>query len=569
MPVHDFMRFMRDVAEALAAAHRSGVIHRDLKPTNIFLHTDRDGRIVPKILDFGVSKILEEENNTAADRRGHRARLAALHEPRAGHGRRGHRRTHGRLRVRFDPVRGALRAARVRRAELQRAHRDHRDDAAQEDRRRRPGPSGAAARAHPPLPGDEQDEPARVVRSHRRAARFDDAGSREVRISAWRSRTVPRPLRRRISRRTSGRRATDRLPPRSTRPRFIRAAVSVPTSDSGMAAPSLGMAGPSRRTVAITAGMLGVAAVVLALVAAFSRSDDEPHAAAATRATVLSAAFRRGGGPEDRGASGGHGHRRPRCRSSPWTRSPSRRATPPPRATASGDWRSSRAPATARSRSTGVARGTTPLAGLELPAGPHRIDCSPPAGKPKTANVTISRGRLGPTTSSRSTNDGVDPRAGPHMTAELERAIADACLGERSGDVIEHDLRGFLASRGVAVEDVDAILAAPHAPRGVPEPGPKRPRGGRRPHASPDARTTERGVRRALRRRCGPLPRRGRAAHALPARRARTSSSPGRRPDGRPIPECRPTCATWRPTSSRASRWLRRRPGSTRRHPAT
>src|SRR5580704_12855112 len=65
MPVHDFMRFMRDVAEALAAAHRCGVIHRDLKPTNVFLHTDRDGRIVPKILDFGVSKILEEENNTA------------------------------------------------------------------------------------------------------------------------------------------------------------------------------------------------------------------------------------------------------------------------------------------------------------------------------------------------------------------------------------------------------------------------------------------------------------------------------------------------------------------------
>ncbi len=61
----EFMVHMRQVAEALAAAHRSGVIHRDLKPTNIFLHTDRDGRIVPKILDFGVSKILEEENNTS------------------------------------------------------------------------------------------------------------------------------------------------------------------------------------------------------------------------------------------------------------------------------------------------------------------------------------------------------------------------------------------------------------------------------------------------------------------------------------------------------------------------
>jgi serine/threonine-protein kinase len=62
MTVYEFSVIMLDVARALAAAHRSNVIHRDLKPTNIFLHKDRHGIAVPKLLDFGVSKFLEEEN---------------------------------------------------------------------------------------------------------------------------------------------------------------------------------------------------------------------------------------------------------------------------------------------------------------------------------------------------------------------------------------------------------------------------------------------------------------------------------------------------------------------------
>ncbi len=46
------------VAKALEAAHDAGIAHRDLKPENIFLSVDDDGTMFPKILDFGVAKLL-------------------------------------------------------------------------------------------------------------------------------------------------------------------------------------------------------------------------------------------------------------------------------------------------------------------------------------------------------------------------------------------------------------------------------------------------------------------------------------------------------------------------------
>jgi serine/threonine-protein kinase len=51
-----------DVCRALHAAHKKGVIHRDLKPGNIFLCDDG----VAKVLDFGMSKLASAESLTQA-----------------------------------------------------------------------------------------------------------------------------------------------------------------------------------------------------------------------------------------------------------------------------------------------------------------------------------------------------------------------------------------------------------------------------------------------------------------------------------------------------------------------
>ena len=46
---------LAQVCRGVQAAHQRGILHRDLKPTNILVTTE-DGRPVPKIIDFGVAK---------------------------------------------------------------------------------------------------------------------------------------------------------------------------------------------------------------------------------------------------------------------------------------------------------------------------------------------------------------------------------------------------------------------------------------------------------------------------------------------------------------------------------
>jgi serine/threonine-protein kinase len=56
LPLEQAADIMLAVSAAVAAAHDEGIIHRDLKPHNIFLSQTRDGALVPKVVDFGISK---------------------------------------------------------------------------------------------------------------------------------------------------------------------------------------------------------------------------------------------------------------------------------------------------------------------------------------------------------------------------------------------------------------------------------------------------------------------------------------------------------------------------------
>jgi serine/threonine-protein kinase len=359
----------------------------------VFLHTDRDGRIVAKILDFGVSKILEEENNTALTVVGTVLGSPLYMSPEQAMGAEG---IDGRTDVfafgsilfealsgqrAFDGPNFNALIVTIATTEPKRI-----DDVAPE----LPDPLRALIRQ------------CLVTNKANRLESFDKIAEQ---LDAMMPDLARSDLRLAVPNRSgpnSDADATAAIGIPSDRPPALTAshhptsvhpppATSIQTSNSGISAPNSGPVLPTKRTMAITGGMLGIAATALIIAAAFGHGDREPHAAAATQATVVSA------------VSGAAAASRIATPPLPPVNAdvpvisvdslPVATKTAPPKAPlGNGRLAIVSTPGSCSVSVDGIARGTTPIGALELPAGAHRIDCASASGKSKSVNLTITDG---------------------------------------------------------------------------------------------------------------------------------------------------------------------------------
>lgn len=66
LPLREAIELLAPVADALDAAHRAGVVHRDLKPDNIMV-SSRDGQPFVKLMDLGIARLRRPDSTPAND----------------------------------------------------------------------------------------------------------------------------------------------------------------------------------------------------------------------------------------------------------------------------------------------------------------------------------------------------------------------------------------------------------------------------------------------------------------------------------------------------------------------
>jgi serine/threonine-protein kinase len=66
LSLDELIPLMLPVVSAVGSAHARGVVHRDLKPDNIFLSTNAMGATQVKVLDFGIAKLTATEGDAAS-----------------------------------------------------------------------------------------------------------------------------------------------------------------------------------------------------------------------------------------------------------------------------------------------------------------------------------------------------------------------------------------------------------------------------------------------------------------------------------------------------------------------